>query len=80
MQIIYSIEMAIGKRVSRAHLDLTPAVARRLKWIAKTIEAGSQTEAIRRALVAFEILLNREDGSEIIIRSLDGTERTVIIV
>lgn len=68
------------KEKVRLNLELTPLVKERLERLVVKSEADSMSEAIRRALAIYEIIIERHLEKEMIIcRSEDGTELELVI-
>jgi hypothetical protein len=65
----------------RLNLEIAPAVRDRLERLRDETEAESLTEVIRRALAVYQVLVEESRGTkEIIIRSKDGSEQTLLLV
>jgi len=66
----------------RLNLELPIQVRERLEEIRVLSEAESVTEVIRRALSIYDLLLNMtvKEHGKVIIRSIDGTERELLLV
>ena len=62
------------------NLEMSPQVRKKLERISSTTDE-SLSQVVRRSLAIYDMLLTEtEQGSEIIIRSDDGTEKHVVIV
>ena len=68
------------KKIVRMNLEMSPQVRKKLERISSTTDE-SLSQVVRRSLAIYDMLLTEtEQGSEIIIRSDDGTEKHVVIV
>lgn len=65
----------------RLNLELPERVRERLERVRVMSEADSLTEVIRRALSVYDALLTSalEEGSKVVLRNADGTERELLI-
>lgn len=65
----------------RVQLDLSPTTMRRLESVVYRTEAGSQAEAVRKAIKFYDICLEHRDrGGELIMRDADGSESKLVLL
>jgi hypothetical protein len=66
---------------TRLNLEMTPAVRARLEDLRGRTQADSLAEVVRRALAVYDLVLEtRASGGDLIIRSGDGREQSVVIL
>jgi len=65
---------------TRLNLELTTKTRDRLLGLKTKSGAGSMTEVVRKALAVYEVIVDhRLRGDEIILRSTDGYEKTLVV-